>query len=247
MAGHSHSKNVRLRKAAVDAKRSKLFTKMAKLITTAARSGGGDPNLNAKLSFAIGKAKSVSLPKETIERAIKKGTGELEGEGYEEILYEGYGPNGVAVICEIFTDNRNRTASEVRKIFDTHGGKLGTTNCVAFMFNRKGRFLVEAEGREEEEMMELALEAGAEDCKRSGDYFEFLCDPNDFDSLGNVLDEQKIEAEEADLVRIAETLVDCDEDVGRKIASLLEKLEDLDDVQSVYSNANIPDAVYAEA
>ena len=141
MAGHSHSKNVKLRKSAVDAKRSKLFSKLSRLVIMAAREGGGDPKLNAKLAFAIGKAKAVSLPKDTIEKAIKKGTGELGGERYETVNYEGYAPGGVAVICDILTDNRNRTASEIRKLFDIHGGKLGTTNCVGYMFQRKGQFL----------------------------------------------------------------------------------------------------------
>lgn len=245
MAGHSHAKNVRLRKGAVDAKKSKVFSKMSRLIIMAARHGG-DPKLNYKLAFAISKAKAVSLPKDTIEKAIKKGTGELEAERFEEVVYEGYGPGGVAVICEILTDNRNRTAGEVRKMFEMAGGKLGTSNCVAWMFNRRGRFLVEAEGRREDDLMEIALEAGADDLKRSGDYFEILCDPATFEQVSEALGQKGIEPVEADVVRVADNMVAVDEDTARSVVKLLDTLDDHDDVQNVFSNADIPDAAYAE-
>jgi YebC/PmpR family DNA-binding regulatory protein len=247
MAGHSHSKNVKLRKGAVDAKRSKLFSKMSRLIIMAARAGGGDPRMNAKLAFAITKAKSVSLPKDTIEKAIKKGTGELAAEKYEELTYEGYGPNGVAVICEVLTDNRNRTAGEIRKIFDLAGGKLGTSNSVAWMFQRKGQFLIDAAGREEDQLMEVVLEAGADDLRRSGDFFEVLCDPAQFNAVADALAKNEIQPEESDVVQVAENLVACDEESARKVIRLLDALDDHDDVQNVFTNADIPEQAYAEA
>lgn len=246
MAGHSHAKNVRLRKAAVDSKRSKLFSKMSRLIISAARAGGGDPNGNAKLAFAISKAKAVSLPKDTIEKAIKKGTGELEGDNFDELLYEGYGPGGTALLIEILSDNRNRTASEIRKIMDTRGGKLGTSNCVAFMFQRKGLFLVDSEGRDEMTLMELLMDHGVEDIRRKGDYFEILCDPADFNTVNQVLIDSGIQPEEADQAQVAETLVAVDVETGKKVAKLIDALEDNDDVQNVYTNADIPDEAYEE-
>ncbi|MFO0944387.1 MAG: YebC/PmpR family DNA-binding transcriptional regulator [Planctomycetota bacterium] len=246
MAGHSHAKNVKLRKGAVDAKRSKLFSKMSRLIIMAARFGG-DPKLNAKLAFAISKAKAVSLPKDTIEKAIKKGTGETDSERLEEIVYEGYGPAGVAVICEILTDNRNRTAGEVRKIFELSGGKLGTSNCVAWMFARKGRFLVDAEGKTEDDLMEIVLEAGADDIRRSGDYFEILCDPANFTEVSEALGQKGIEPAEADMIQVAENTVAVDEENAKRVVKLLDSLDDHDDVQNVFTNADLPDAAYAEA
>lgn len=247
MAGHSHAKNVRIRKGAVDAKRSKLFSKMSRLIITAARQGGGDPKTNSKLAWAITKAKSVSLPKDTIEKAIKKGTGETSGDGFEDIVYEGYGPGGVAVICEILTDNRNRTAGEVRKLFDVAGGKLGTTNCVAWMFQRKGQFLIDAAGRDEDELMEWVLDAGADDLRRVGEEFEILCPPAEFERVANLLAEKGITPSQADLVQIADNMVAVDAETGKRIVKLLDALDDHDDVQNVFSNADVPAECYAEA
>lgn len=247
MAGHSHSKNVKLRKGSVDAKRSKLFSKMARLIIMAARGGSSDPKLNAKLAFAVGKAKAVSLPKDTIEKAIKKGSGELDTEKYEELLYEGYGPNGVAVICEILTDNRNRTAGEVRKLFDNSGGKLGTPNSVAYMFQRKGQIWIDAKGHSEDSLMEIVLEAGADDLKKHDEEFEVLCDPSKFDAVCAVLAEKSIEASEKDIVQLAANLVPCDSETAKKVIRLIDALDDNDDVQNVYTNADIPDEAYAEA
>lgn len=241
MAGHSHAKNVKIRKGAVDAKRSKLFSKMSRLVIMAARAGGGDPRTNSKLAWAITKAKSVSVPKDTIEKAIKKGTGELNANNFEEILYEGYGPGGVAVLCEILTDNRNRTAGEVRKIFDLAGGKLGPSNCVAYMFKRKGQFFVDSQGRSEDELMEIVLDAGAEDLRRSGDSFEILCDPAAFVSVSAALADKGIETTQADLAQVPDNLVAVDDDAGKKILRMLDSLDDHDDVQNVFSNADIPD------
>jgi YebC/PmpR family DNA-binding regulatory protein len=245
VAGHSHAKNVKIRKAAVDAKRSRIFTKLSRLISIAARQGGGDPKLNAKLAFAIAKAKEVSLPKDTIEKAIKKGTGEDQSESLEQIVYEGYGPNGVAIICEILTDNRNRTAGDIRKIFDVYGGNLGSTNCVAYLFQRKGQFIIEAEGQDEDTVMELALEAGADDFKRDGDYFIILCDPSNFDQVAAALAAKNIAPTQSDVARVAETQVALEGDVAKRVAKLLDALDDNDDVQNVYSNASLPEDAYA--
>jgi YebC/PmpR family DNA-binding regulatory protein len=244
VAGHSHAKNVKLRKAAVDAKRSQVFTKISRLITTAAREGGGDPKLNAKLAFAIGKAKAVSLPKDTIEKAIRKGTGEDQSEALEEVVYEGYGPGGVAVMCDILTDNRNRTAGEVRKIFDVYGGNLGSTNCVAYLFQRKGRILIDAEGRDEDALMELALEAGADDFTRDGDAFVLLCPPSNLNLLLAELAAKGIEPLEADVARIADAEVVVEGDDARRVAKLLDALDDNADVQNVFSNARLPEEAY---
>src|SRR5215212_587863 len=180
MAGHSHWANIAHKKGLIDAKRGKLWSKLAKGIMVAAKAGGGDPNQNLRLRYAIIDAKAGNMPKETIDRAIKKGTGDLEGVNFEEILYEGYGPGGVAVLCDILTDNRNRTAPEVRKIFEIAGGKLGATGCVAWMFDRKGLALVNKDKVDEDRLMELALDAGADDVREAGDQYEVIADPDAF-------------------------------------------------------------------
>src|SRR5689334_3218259 len=175
MAGHSHWSNIARKKAVIDNKRGKVWSKLAKLIMAAAKAGGGDPVMNLRLRYAIDDAKAVSMPKDNIARAIKRGTGELDGGNLDEVLYEGYGPGGVAVLCEILTDNRNRTAGEIRKIFEVCGGKLGASGCVAWMFERKGLFLVAGDKFDEDTLLELALEAGADDVKRVDDKFEITC------------------------------------------------------------------------
>lgn len=247
MAGHSHAKNVAMRKGAVDAKRSKIFTKMSRLIIQAAREGGGDINGNAKLAFAVAKAKSYSVPKDTIEKAIKKGTGEsAEADLEKELVYEGYGPAGVAILCDIVTDNPRRTAGEIRTIFDRAGGNLGATGCVGYLFARKGQIYIEAKDREEDALMELLLEAGADDLKRDGEYFEILCEPTDFTNVCEALQKAEIEIDEADIVARAETRVDLDIETARKVAKLLDILDDHNDVQNVFSNANLPDEVFEE-
>src|SRR5215213_5235339 len=188
MAGHSHWANIAHKKGLIDAKRGKLWSKLAKALIVAAKEGGGDSGMNLRLRYAINDAKAGNMPKDTIEKAIKKGTGELEGGNLEQVLYEGYGPAGVAVLCEIFTDNRNRTAGEVRKIFEIAGGKLGATGCVAWMFDRKGLITIPAEQVEEEMLMDLALEAGAEDVRRDGDLFEVTCDPDAFTRVSEAVE-----------------------------------------------------------
>lgn len=246
MAGHSPWANIKHRKAAVDAKRGKLWTKLSRAIIVAAKMGGGDPESNLRLRYAIADAKAVSMPKENIERAIKRGTGELEGGEVEELVYEGYGPGGVAILCEIMTDNRNRTAPEIRKLFDTYGGKLGGSNCVAWMFERKGLFLVPASKVSEDRLMEVALEAGADDLKREGEMFQVTCAPDVFAAVGDALAAAGIEVESKQLARIPSTTVEVrDVETARSVLALVEALDDHDDVQNVSANYVIPDEAMA--
>ncbi|MCE9608461.1 MAG: YebC/PmpR family DNA-binding transcriptional regulator [Planctomycetia bacterium] len=245
MAGHSHWSNIAAKKAIVDKKRGKLWSKLSKAIIIAAR-GGGDPAMNLKLRYAIDAAKAVSVPKDNIERAIKAGTGETKSDTLEEILYEGYGPNGVAVMCEILTDNRNRTAAEVRKIFELGGGQLGTTGCVGWMFERKGMFLVPTSQIAEDMLMELALEAGADDVQTLPEGHEITCSPNVFQAVSEALLAKGLKPEMSQISRIPKTTVELDADSGRTVLKLMENLDDHDDVQAVSSNFSIPDAAMAE-
>jgi YebC/PmpR family DNA-binding regulatory protein len=246
MAGHSHWANIAHKKALIDNKRGKLWSKLSKAIIVAAKTGGGDIDMNLKLRYAIDAAKAVSMPKDNILRAIKRGTGELDGGNLDEVLYEGYGPGGVAVLCEILTDNRNRTAGEIRKVFEMSDGKLGATGCVAWMFERKGLFLVAADNIDEDTLLEYALEVGAEDVKRVDDKFEITCDPGVFAEVASALAHKKIEVEDSQITRIPTSTVDLDADLARKVLKLMEKLDDHDDVQSVSSNFNIPQEALAE-
>lgn len=246
MAGHSHWANIARKKALVDNKRGKVWSKLSKAIIVAAKAGGGDPNANLKLRYAIDAAKAISMPKDNIQRAIKRGTGELEGGNLEEMLYEGYGAGGVAVLCEILTDNRNRTAGEIRKIFELADGKLGATGCVAWMFDRKGLFFVSADSIDEDSLMEHALEAGADDVKRVDDKFEITCDPSVFAEVGTALADAGITVDGSEITRIPQSTIDLDADTGRKVLTLMEKLDDHDDVQAVSSNFNIPDEAMAQ-
>jgi YebC/PmpR family DNA-binding regulatory protein len=246
MAGHSHWANIARKKAMVDNKRGKLWSKLSKYIIVAAKIGGGDPDANLRLRYAIDKARAVSMPKDNIDRAIKRGTGELDGGNLDEVLYEGYGPNGVAVLCEILTDNRNRTASEIRKIFEVAGGKLGESGCVSWMFERKGAFTIPAKQIDEEALLELALEAGADDVKRDGDLFEVLCDPSVYQQVSDALAARGLQPESSQISRIPTNTVDLDAESGRTVLKLVEKLDDHDDVQSVVANFNIPDEAMAE-
>jgi YebC/PmpR family DNA-binding regulatory protein len=246
MAGHSHWAGIKHKKALVDSKRGKLWSKLSKAIIVAAKLGGGDPDSNIRLRTAIADAKAVSMPKENIERAIKKGTGELAGGNVEEVLYEGYGPGGVAIMCDIMTDNRNRTASEIRKIFEIHGGKLGGSNCVAYLFERKGIFLFPVEQVDEDRLMEVALEGGAEDVRREGDRFEVLCDPEAYSGLCDAFEAAELTPEAKEVTRIPSTTVDLDVETARKVLKLMEALDDHDDVQNVSANFNIPDEAMVE-
>jgi YebC/PmpR family DNA-binding regulatory protein len=245
MSGHSHAANVKHKKSLVDNKRGRLWSKLSKAIIVAAKMGGGDPDMNIRLRTAILDAKAVSMPKDNIERAIKKGTGELEGGNIEELLYEGYGPAGVAVLVEIVTDNRNRTAPEMRKLFEIHGGKLGAANCVAWMFDRKGLFVFAADQVDEEKLMEVALEAGADDVSREGDKVEVLCDPEKYTLVADGLAAAGFTPESKELTRIAQNTVRLNEEDARKVLKFYEALDDHDDVQTISANFDIPDEVMA--
>ncbi len=244
MSGHSHWAGIKHKKALVDAKRGKLWSKLAKAIIVAAKSGGGDPDANLRLRYAIDDAKAVSMPKENIQRAIKRGTGELDGGNLEEVVYEGYGSGGVAILCEVLTDNRNRTAGEIRKIFELSDGKLGGSGCVAWMFDNKGLFLIPENAIEEERLMEIALEAGADDVQRTGDKFEVVCNPALYRDVAKALADAGIAPEASQITRVAKNTVDINEsETAQKVLRLMERLDDHDDVQVVSSNFNIPDEV----
>ena len=247
MAGHSHWANIARKKAVVDAKRGKLWSKLAKAIIVAAKHGGGDPDANLRLRYAIDAAKAVSMPKDNIQRAIKTGTGEFKGGDLEESLYEGYAAGGVAVLCEILTDNKNRTAPEIRKIFEICGGKLGSTGCVAYLFERKGVIRLPTTACDEDRIMELALEAGADDVKAADDQWEITCDPATMSGVLEALKSAGLEPASNEIVRIPTNTVDVEDvDTARKVLQLMERLDDHDDVQSVAANFNIPDAALAE-
>ena len=240
MAGHSHSANIAVRKGKQDAQRAKLFSKLSRYIIIAARNGGGDPDTNLRLRYAIDKARAVSMPRENIERAVKKGTGELEGESLEEITYEGYGPGGVAIMVEATTDNRNRTGGEVRSIFEKGGGNIGTPGCVGYLFERKGLFLIPSKKfPDEDAVMTVALEAEADDFQPTGEYYEVTCDPSKFQSVQEALQKAGILAEEAEVKNLPKTQVDVDVEVGKKVLRLIDNLDNNDDVQAVWTNANL--------
>lgn len=243
MAGHSHWAGIKHKKAANDAKRGKLWSKLARNIIVSAKEGGGDPSANLSLRYAIDKAKEANMPKDTIEKAVKKGSGDLDGVHYEEVLYEGYGNDGVAIMCQVLTDNRNRTAGELRRIFDKKGGSLGSSGCVAWMFAPKGLFTINSEGLDEDTVMEIALEAGAEDFSRSNEVFELTCSVEDFSALKQALADKEIKTEVAELSQIPSSTITLDEAGAQKILDLMEMLEDQDDVQNVYGNFDIPDEV----
>ena len=241
MAGHSHWAGIKHKKALIDNKRGKLWSKLSKTIIVAAKMGGGDPDSTARLRLAINDAKAANMPNDTIDRAIKKGTGELESANLEQVLYEGYGPGGVAIMCDILTDNRNRTAPELRKLFEVNGGKLGATNCVAYMFARKGLFIFPVKGIDEDRLMEIALEAGADDVQRDGDKYEVQCPVDSFSDVAEAFQAAGLEPESKQLAMIPDNYVDLDVETARKVLKLMEALDDHDDVQSVSSNFNIPD------
>lgn len=243
MSGHSKWSTIKRKKGANDARRGQMFTKLIKEITIAARSSGGDPAGNPRLRSAILAAKAENMPKDNIDRAIKKGTGELDGAVYEEILYEGYGPGGVAILVEAMTDNKNRTVADIRHFFTKSGGNLGESNCVAWMFDQKGSIAVDKEGMSEEELMELALEAGAEDVVEDGDGFQILTAPEDFNDVVEKL-EGKVRFNEAGLARIPKnTIAVAEEKTAQSLLRLLENLEDHDDVQKVSANFDISDDI----
>jgi YebC/PmpR family DNA-binding regulatory protein len=243
MSGHSKWHTIKHKKGALDAKRGKLFTKVIKEITIAARSGGGDPNQNPRLRKAINDAKAANMPNDTIDRATKRGTGELEGVHYEEVTYEGYGPGGVAVMVQTTTDNRNRTVSEIRHLFSKHGGNLGESGSVAWMFNKKGQIIVDAGGKGEDEMMELALDAGAEDIQNDGASYQILTAPEDFHTVLEKVKGTGLEPISAEIAMIPQNTIKLDGSAATHMLKLYEALDDHEDVQSVSSNFEIDDAV----
>lgn len=241
MSGHSHWSSIKHKKAAVDIKRGKVWSKVARMIIVAARAGGGDPSANLSLRYAIDKGKAVNMPKDTIEKAIKKGTGETGGVNFSEVHYEGYGPGGVAIMVEALTDNHNRTAPEIKRIFEKHGGSLGTSGCVNWMFSKKGLITVKTAGTNEDELMEIVLAAGADDMTNSGELFEITCDAGIYENLKNTLKEKGIAIEASDITRVPQNTVPVsDAATAKRILSLMEAFEDHEDVQNTYANFDIP-------
>jgi len=246
MSGHSHWAGIKYKKAAVDAKRGKMWSKVARMIIVAAKSGGGDPSANLPLRYAIDKAKAANMPKETIEKAIKKGTGEVEGVNFVEVLYEGYGPGGVAIMVEALTDNRNRTAPEIRRLFEKHGGSVGTSGCVNWMFSKKGLITVSTADADEDELLEIALASGADDMQNTGELFEITCAPAAYEQLKDALKEKGIATQVAEISMVPQNTVPVSEaGTAKKIISLMEAFEDHDDVQNTYANFDIPDEIMA--
>ncbi len=245
MSGHSHWAKIKRAKASVDARRGRLWSKLARRVIVAARSGGGNPEENLTLRYAIDDARAANMPNDTIDRAIKKGTGELGGAAYEHVVYEGYGPGGAAFMVDCLTDNRNRTASGIRKIFERAGGQLGAGNCVAWMFEQKGTFVVAAGNADEDTLMEIALDAGADDVRQEGDLFEITCEVGAFSAAKQALADRGIEPESAEIAMVPTSSVSVEGDKAKQVLALMEAFEEHDDVQNVYSNFDVPDEVMA--
>jgi YebC/PmpR family DNA-binding regulatory protein len=244
MSGHSHWAGIKHKKAAIDAKRGKIWSKVARMIIVAAKNGGGDPSANLALRYAIDKAKAGNMPKDTIEKAIKKATGEQGGAGFVKVIYEGYGPSGVAVMVEVLTDNHNRTAPEIKRIFERHGSSLGTSGCVNWMFSKKGLITVNTANINEDELLEIALNAGADDMQNTGGVFEITCDLGVYEKIRKALKDKGIATEVAEISMVPQSTVTIsDERTARKIIALMEELEDHEDVQNTYSNFDIPNDI----
>ena len=246
MSGHSKWANIKHKKGAADARRGKIFTKLIKEITVAARAGSGDLNSNPRLRTAVLEAKAENMPKDNIERAIKKGTGELEGVHYEESTYEGYGPGGVAVLIDSLADNKNRAVSEIRHALTRHGGNMGESGCVAWMFKKKGYMVVEKGAVAEDTLMEVALEAGAEDVRDDGDSFEIITDPDLFEDVKASIEAKGITLVDPEVTMVPQTMTPVEGETAQRLIRLVEALEDLDDVQKVYTNADLPDDLEME-
>ncbi|MGE5364333.1 MAG: YebC/PmpR family DNA-binding transcriptional regulator [Bacteroidota bacterium] len=242
MSGHSKWATIKRKKGALDAKRGKLFTKLIKELSIAAREGGGDPAGNPRLRLAIDNAKGANMPADNIDRAIKKATGELEGAAYLELTYEGYGPAGVAILVDVVTDNKNRTVAEVRHLFSKYGGAMAESGSVAWMFERKGVITIPAQGKTEDEITEIILEAGADDVRTEEDFFEITTSLETFEAVRKALIDSKLTVENASLQRIAKNMINVAGEDAEKVMKLIEMLEDNDDVQDVYSNADIDDS-----
>ncbi len=246
MSGHSKWATTKRKKAAIDAKKGKIFTKITKEIAVAAKIGGGDPDGNARLRTAILKAKESNMPSDNIKKAVMKGTGELPGVSYEETTYEGYGPNGVAILIEIMTDNKNRTVAEIRKTFTRHGGNMGEAGCVSWMFHKKGYIVVERSRADEDRLMSLALDAGAEDMKSDNNNFEIVTMPKDFEKVRDILKQNNIEMSVSEITMVPQSHIKLDGKEAEQMLKLMEELEDHDDVQNVYANFDIPEEIMAK-
>ena len=246
MSGHSKWHSIKHKKAKVDAQRGKIFTRLIKELTVAARMGGGDPEANSRLRTAMAIAKAANMPADNIERAIKKGTGELPGVSYDEITYEGYGPGGVAIMIDAMTDNKNRTVAEIRHMIGKHGGNLGANGCVSYMFHKKGIILVEAEGVDEDALMEAALEAGADDMTGDDEHFEIVSEPAAFEDVHAAVEAGGFSIVSAELTKVPDSMVNVSAKDAPKILRLMDAIENQDDVQNVYSNFDIPEEILAD-
>lgn len=245
MSGHSKWATTKHKKAAIDAKRGKRFTKVIREITVAARAGGGDPDGNPRLRTVILKAKEANMPADNIKKAIQKGTGELPGVNYEEAIFEGYGPGGVALLISIMTDNKNRTVPEIRHMLSKNGGNMGEAGCVSWMFHKKGYIVVDGKGVDEDNLLNLVLEAGAEDMSRDGDNFEITTSTDDFENVKTAVEKAGIPISFAEVTMIPQNYMDVDDKAAEQVLKLIDILEDHDDVQNVYSNCNITDELIA--
>ena len=246
MSGHSHWSKIKRAKGANDARRGRVWSKLARRIIVAAKAGGGKPEENLTLRYAIDDAKAANMPNDTIDKAIKKGTGELGTASYEQAVYEGYGPGGVAFMVDCLTDNRNRTAPDMRKIFERAGGQLGASNCVAWMFEQKGSFVISGAHADEDTLMEIALDAGADDVAGDGDIFEIVCQTGAFSAVKQALADKEIETISAEIAMVPTNTVSIDGDKARKVLAVMEAFEDHDDVQNVYANFDLPPDVVAD-
>jgi YebC/PmpR family DNA-binding regulatory protein len=247
MSGHSHWAGIKHKKAAVDAKRGKIWSKIARMVIVAAKSGGGDPAANLSLRYAIDKGKAANMPKDTIEKAIKKGTGEAGSVHFEEVVYEGYAPGGIAIMVDALTDNRHRTAPEIKRLFENRGGSLGTTGCVGWMFHKKGLITVNTADIEEDKLMDIVLAAGAEDMENTGTVYEITGEPTVFEQLKKVLEQENVPVQLAEISMVPQSTVPVtDVETAKRILALMESLEDHDDVQNVYANFDIPDEVMSK-
>jgi YebC/PmpR family DNA-binding regulatory protein len=245
MSGHSKWSTIKRKKGAADQKRGREFSKLIRVITTSVRKGGSDPTNNSMLRGALDKARAINMPADTINRAVKRGVGEDGAAAYDEITYEGYGPGGIAIMIETLTDNRNRTTAEVRHALNKYGGSMGEAGCVQWMFTKKGVVLVPAEGVDEDAIMEIGLESGAEDVSKEGEFFSVTCPPNDLESLKKALEDTGFKIESAEVSMEPQTTVDVS-DKAASVLKLMNMIEDLDDVQNVYSNFDIPEEIMAK-
>ncbi|MBN1176087.1 MAG: YebC/PmpR family DNA-binding transcriptional regulator [Dehalococcoidales bacterium] len=243
MSGHSKWHSIKHQKGVADARRGQLFTKLTREIIVAAREGGGNAEMNFRLRLSIQKARDSNMPMDNIERAIKKGTGEIEGGALVELTLEGYGPNGIAILVSALTDNRNRTIQDVRSTFTRHGGSLGESGCVAWLFDSKGVITIKAEGVDADELALTAIDAGAEDVKVESDYVEVYTVPEELEKVREALEKNEVEIESSELLKVPKSLIELDEKAAMQALKLLDKIEDIDDVQNVFSNADIPDSV----